>query len=737
MSELVRGAETRALLSPPGQSQTPLSDVRTGSTNLRWLWRAFTKRKYLVAGIMLCLAVPALTYVNVAEPVYRATASIQIDPESTKVLPYPDVADSTHTVSGYYELYIKTQDEILKSEGLRLRTAARVKQLMPAASPGQIDAAMSRSPAVERVPGSLMLRISYTAGDARLAATIANAWAEEFVVLHREKRYETSKAAAEFLRSQIANLEEKLRQAEGQLVQYAQQHSLLNMDSGEANVVRQRFDYLSKELSRSEKEFMAIKAQYDEMAIADRKNLLSKTTNPVILSLEAKVYDSEQELSQLLSRFGENWPSVKEKKSQVALLTRQLDQARQAEIGGTLAQVAMKYQAAQAEYRMLKNAVAAQALVVNRLNQDSLDYNSRKREVQASEQLYQGLLQRLKETGVSAGTAFSNVRVALPAQIPQEPYRPRKGLTIALALALGLTLSVGLCVLLESFDNAVADPGEVEQLGVALLGWVPRIEVEKSSRAGSRLTLLSPAGSNHNLLPGTAVRTRRQENQSGVARECVRTLCSSIVLSRSGGPPQTILVSSAAPQEGKSTIAASLGIAFAEMGLSTLLIDGDLRRPTLSARFGIETAEGLSTYLAGGALALHETEIANLTLLPSGRVPPNSLALLNSDRMTDLLKLLSGRFRFIVIDGSPLLSVADATVLSAKVSGVVVVVKAGQTPRDTVKRTLQHLRQTGAAVLGVALNQVDLKHPSYAAYTSYYYPEASSEGARAGSASVA
>ena len=728
MTQLIPSNDGRRQLAEP--RPPALSDAGSGdvSTTIRQLWLAIAKRKLLIL-IMLAIAViPTATYVTLAKPVYLATATLQIDPESTKILPYQDVTDLSANGAPYYELYIKTQDEILRSDVLQVRTRERAMGELYRVHSDRLVDALADKPSIERVPGSLMLQISQTAADPVLAAEIANRWAEEFIKLQREKRHETGKSATEFLQQQLAALEEKMRAAEAELVEYARTHSILNLDSGQTNVVRQRFEYMSRELARAEKDFIAAKAAIDELNGLSFEQMPKEMKGPVLVGLETRVYEAEQELARLSSKFGEKWPALAEKKGEVELLQRQMQQARTAALGGSRKQLQMRFDAARTEYEMLKSAVAQQAAVVDRLNRDSLDYNSLKRDVETSAQLYQGLLQRLKETSVSTSTAFGNIHLAVPAQPPAEPYRPRKALSLALSLLLGLTFGVGLSVFLESLNDTLEDPWEVEALGLPLLGWLPKVQSDKGAANGTGegavRRLLQPSQSS---VEGGDEKKSLTSSEY-LSRECFRTLCSSIMLSQPECPPTIILVSSAASKEGKTTTTAGLGITLAEVGLETLLIDADLRRPSLAKRFGVEASEGLSTYLAGGTLQVRETGVPSLYLLPSGPIPPNPLALLNSTRMRQVLEQLSQQFRFILIDGPPILSLPEANVLASKVHRVVLVIQAGKTPRDIIRRALRRLQQTGSHVLGAAVNQVNLRHPQYSHYHNYYYYPEHSNG---------
>jgi capsular exopolysaccharide synthesis family protein len=335
------------------------------------------------------------------------------------------------------------------------------------------------------------------------------------------------------------------------------------------------------------------------------------------------------------------------------------------------------------------------------------------------------LLQRLKEASVSAGMDIGNIHVTSPAAPPEVPYRPRKALSMMLALALGLTFGVGISVVLESMDNTLADPWEVEGLGLPLLGWLPtvdkvsdggRVQIEAGSTNGSRQFLPLPT-----LAKESEKEVKGASESESLASECVRTLCSSLVLSQAGQPPQMISVSSAVPGEGKTTTAAAVGAALAEMNFPTLLVDADFRRPALAKRLGIDGTEGLSTFLAGGALKIQPTKTENLFILPAGPNPPNPLALMNSERGRAAWKKFRESFRFVVVDSPPVLSVADSSLLASMSDGVVLVVEAAKTPSDVVQRAIRRLEQANAPILGAAVNRVNLDRPEYSRYRRYYY----------------
>jgi capsular exopolysaccharide synthesis family protein len=279
-----------------------------------------------------------------------------------------------------------------------------------------------------------------------------------------------------------------------------------------------------------------------------------------------------------------------------------------------------------------------------------------------------------------------------------------------------------LAFVIEYLDNTVKAPEDLEPLKIGSLGLVPIIE----GLNGRFLELDS--------LYSVEDRKNKALSPSGVlppgqwqARESFYGLATAILLSTAEKPPQKVLVTSATPQDGKTTTVAYLGATLADMGASTVIVDADLRKPSLGKFFGIEADWGLSNFLAGHAGLrtdyVHKTSVPGLSILPAGPKTPNPLALLSSDRFRDLLDALSKVFNFVLVDSSPILTVADTRMLVSSVEGVVIVIQANKTPREIVKRARQELEQSGASILGGVINRADLKQPQYAYYNQYYYSE--------------
>jgi succinoglycan biosynthesis transport protein ExoP len=357
-----------------------------------------------------------------------------------------------------------------------------------------------------------------------------------------------------------------------------------------------------------------------------------------------------------------------------------------------------------------------------------VQYQILEHDADSNKQLYDGLLQKLKEAGITAGLRSSNIRVVDPALVPTSPSRPQKARNIMLALLVGLVGGVGLAIFREYLDNTVKSPDDIETLtGLPSLAVVPSLPALNGN--GGRLSRFmkdaeSPTGT------GPRVELLSYVQPKSQISEAFRALRTSLLLSQAEHPPQVILVTSALPREGKTTAAVNLAVTLAQLGDRTLLMDSDMRKPGIRRALnlnGIKESAGLSSYLAGvctldEAIQPHPA-ISNLVALTTGPVPPSPADLLSSHRMRDAICDLRRRYKFIVIDSPPIMAATDAVILSALTDGVLLVVRSGQTPKEAFTRARDLLAAVKCRLLGVVLNAVDSNAPDY--YYSYrYYPYA-------------
>jgi capsular exopolysaccharide synthesis family protein len=348
------------------------------------------------------------------------------------------------------------------------------------------------------------------------------------------------------------------------------------------------------------------------------------------------------------------------------------------------------------------------------MKERSIQYNILKREADTNKELYKGLLQRMKEAGVSAGLTVSNIQVVDQAEIPTRPYKPNRQLNLLLAAVVGLFLGVGLAFFFEYLDNTVKTPEDVEQLiRLPSFGMVPEISYERKRR----------------LEKGASypVELITHGHPKSMLSEAYRNIRTSILLSFSEKPPKKIVITSPNPSEGKTTTVINTAVALSQTGAKVLIIDGDMRHPRIHKIFNQENGAGLSNFLSGNApldSIIKQTQVPNLYYIPCGPIPPNPSELVGSNLFKEMIKVLGNKFDHVVLDSPPALGFADSTILSTCVDGVVLVVLGGKTPRETLQRAKEILHQVNAKILGVVVNRVDIRRSDYGYYYyrhHYYY----------------
>ena len=731
--------------------------------DLRHYWRVVAKRKWLVLAVLMSITAAVVLEVLTATPIYRSTATLRIDPEASNVLPYKDVTQASESYLAT-ESFLRTQYNILSSRvlarrvietlnlvddpvfdempraGFLLETAGSLKSLLSTAfslgGAAEPEKNVEESQRIDRfveilevspIRHSRLVEVSYQSYAPEFAAKVVNTLMEEFIERNFESKYEATVRATDFLQKELEELKLKVERSEEGLILYARQHGILNIDDRE-NVVVQKLADLNQEITEVQADLIAKKALHSVVKDATVEDLPQSLKSQAILELEKRRFELEQDLASLSTRFGPEWPEVKKTREEVSKVEEQLREQKESAIRETR----LQYQVTRDHYRLLTEALEQQTQLANQLSQDSIQYNILKREVETSKQLYEGLLQRLKEAGVSAGLKSSNIQVVDRAEVPHEIYRPPKTLSVVLGLTVGLILGIGMAFLMESLDNTFKTPDQVEELlAIPALGVIPRIAGDGGISLDRRLLpgrseVLEggDVGKNDSpVSPGTDHR-RPYMPAYGRAWEAYRSLRTSLVLSASGGRPKSILMTSSFSGEGKTTTAVNMGVVFSQTGDPTLLVDLDMRKPMLAKHFGINGNGGMSTFLSGNsdlASNITRTSVANLFVLPAGPVPPNPAELLGSEPMVKALGLLKEHFKYIVIDSPPVLSVTDPLILSAKVDGVVLVVEGGKTPRDAVRRASNQIRGVGGEILGALINNVNVESSEYYYYYRDYY----------------
>jgi exopolysaccharide transport family protein len=711
--------------------------------------RVLIKRKWVVLTCLVTIfAVVAIASLKMT-PVYEANGSIAINkPDST--LNFKDSA--TFSVDYYDPTEMETEVRILQSDLLALqvikelnldrqqgfgpKTPGLPSSLELAPDPLQADPARTSallggfkgSLRVSLSPNSRIIEVHYRNADRQMAANVVNTLMQTYRDNNFKTKFESTMQASDWLSKQLVDLQMKVETSQEKLVRYQREHEILGIDEKQ-NITTQKLDELNKALTAAESERMDKESVYrlvqsgDVDTIASAATVLdaagtSQSANGLLEGLRAKEADVKIQAAELSTQFGPSYPKVAQLNNQM----KEIDAQILLETRKVAGKIRGQYMAALQRETMLHDALERQKQEANKLNESAIQYSILKRDLESYRQLYEGLMEKMKQAGVSAGLKSNNFRIVDVARVPTAPIEPNIPRNLLFAFMLGLTSGVGLAFLLEGLDNTVRTTEQAQMIsGLPPLGMIPM--GSRSAREGADSKRLVIATSKEAVELVTQVRPQSQMAES------YRALRTSLLLSNLGAPPKVIMITSALPQEGKTTTSINCAVVLAQKGIRVLLIDADLRRPSIHKTLGMGPRSGLSNVLTGSA-TLQQTitrspVLPNLFILPAGTPPPNPAELLASANMRDVLEELRAQYDHIVVDTPPTLSVTDAVVLSPRADAIVLVIRSGQTTKHALRRSRDVLLQVNAKVSGVLLNAVDLTSPDY-----YYYYEYKSKYSR-------
>ncbi len=691
--------------------------------------------------LILTFLLTVVTVVTIAsfkmKPVYEAAARVEVDRESQTMQPFQDSA----SMDAYEDMenYLETQTKILQSETLALQT---IKSLDLGRYPefGGSSNAMawahagpnSQRPAilgaflgrlsVRRVPNTRLIEVKFEAESPQLAAQIVNAHLQNYIEQNFRSKYDATTQASNWLSAELEELRIKVEKSEDARIAYERDNQIWQIDEKQ-DITTQKLADLSKAVTDAQTDLAEKEALY-RMAESGNVNALpSAQNNQVLQDLLKKKSDLDEQYADAVNLYGPNYPKVQRLAAQQKEVNDDLHSAQQ-----TLLQtVAQEYQTANNHVEILQQALDKQKTEANDLAEKLVQYNILQHDADSNKQLYDGLLQKLKEAGITAGLRSSNIRIVDPALSPSSPSRPQKSRNILLAILVGLVGGIGLALFREYLDNTVKSPDDIESLtGLPSLAVVPSLP--GLARNHGRLSRLAREAAPQSVA-GPRVELLSYMQPKSQISEAFRALRTSLLLSQADHPPQVILVTSALPREGKTTAAVNLAVTLAQLGDRTLLMDSDLRKPGVRRALNLTVGKeaGLSSYLAGVStleeVCIPHPTINNLAALTTGPIPPSPADLLSSHRMAEAIAELRHRYKFIVIDSPPVMAATDAVILSAQTDGVLLVVRSGETPKEAFIRTRDLLAAVKSRLLGVVLNAVDSSAPDY--YYSYrYYPYA-------------
>ena len=717
----------------PGSPRIPAIELSPREPHLYDYLLILRKHQWLILSFLLAV----VTFVSIAtfrmKPIYVASAKLEIDRESTNILPFPGADPYDYEMD--LDNYIETQSRVLTSETMALQTirnmnlsanpefsgggdsgAIAAGSLKNQKLPPEIGAFLG-SLSVKRIPNTRLVEVTFESSDPQLAAVLLNAHLENYIQQNYESRYKETTDASKWLQSELDELSVKVRRSEDARIEYERNNQIWAVDD-KNNVTTERLSDLNRQLTDAQSDSLKKQALYEFAKAGDSDAVPQLRDNSVLQSLQTKRADLSIQYTDAVNQYGPNFPKVQRLQEQMKAMDEQIVRERK----GIVAQLESDYREAKQHEELLSKALDEQKGEVSVMSGKMIQYNILKREAEANKALYDSLQTKLKEAEISSGLKSSNIRIVDPAMIPSTPSRPAKTRNIALAFLVGLVGGIGLALLREYLDNTVKTPDDVENLiGLPSLAVVPLFA---DGDAATRSGFFKTASSNGHQKRIELVAQHLPKSQMSEAFRALRT---ALLLSQADRPPQVILVTSALPREGKTTAAANLAVTLAQLGDKTVLVDGDLRKPGVGRLLNLGTAKypGLSSYLAGvstlDAVTVPHPVIANLAAIPTGPLPPNPADLLSSHRLVEAIAELRKKYKFVVIDSPPIMAATDAVILSVQTDGVLLVVRSGQTPKEAFTRARELLVSVKAPMLGVVLNAVDSSAPDY--YYSYrYYP---------------
>ncbi|HEY6544989.1 MAG TPA: polysaccharide biosynthesis tyrosine autokinase, partial [Dokdonella sp.] len=687
---------------------------RAEQIDLRSYWNTLLKRRWTVLGCLAIVLATTLVGTLMLTPIYRATAVLQIERDAIKVV---DVSGIAPVEAAADRDFYQTQYELLRSRTLlqraidhldlgsgpmpghdarspweKLLAVAGVAPARSTGEPGpepehaQREDANRRAMldrfaqglAVEPVRNSRLARVHYDSPDREFSQRAANAVAEAFIASNIDRRLDSSSYAKQYLEERLQELKQKLEESERQLVGFAQKEQIIDTGPEIGSLTQKTIVGLGESLARAREERVRAEARWKQ-AQGSRGMVLygEMGQSSIIQTLQEGRAKLLTEYQEQLRLFKPGYPSMQQLEGRI----KEAEQQIAREVATIKSAIHAEYLAALQQEQMLAEQISGARSAELDLQSRSIQYNIFKREVDTNRQLYDGLLQRYKEIGIAGGVSANNISIIDRAE-PGAKHSPRLGLNLAGGSLLGLFLGVLFALGFEYVDDTLKAPEDVEQqLQLALLGVVPRLKAPQT-----------PVGA-------------LKDPRSAFA-ESYRSLRTALQFSTDQGVPRCLLVTSASAGEGKSTTALALALHFAQLGKRVLLIDCDLRNPSLHQQIGIDNSTGLTHCLTGSAKppeVVRKTRTANLSVIPAGPLPPNPAELLMGPRMLALLNVAVARYDLVLLDGPPVLGLADAPLLASLASGTLLVVEAGKTRVGVARNALRRLRLTRSRIVGAAL----------------------------------
>ena len=756
--------------SPEWGSYNSYNYGEAEDVHLRDYLRQLRRHKWLIISLVTIVTTLVAVQAYRIKPWYTASTLLQIGAENSVVLKSGDVTlggdtdwDYTVTINTKKlalenpELYKKVADDLQLDQNAEVVAALQKKPTLAflyssdeaqnggteilknntelkdiRVTNAQIAGAIQNNVVVEQVKNTRAIKISYTSENPELAAKVTNSIAQNFMDASFSNQTEKFTNSVNWLDTSTRELKAKVEIAEEALANYTRANQIYSTQGSEGSkgttLTISKLTQLHDQFVRVQSERLLKKSLYEQVQSGRIAELPEAFSDPKITQLQQELAKLETQASELKVKFGPANPKMIEVQNQIDVLTAQIENSRKA----LEAKLRADYERSVQDESALSAALNGAKLAAVNENQASIKYNILKQDVDTARSLYTDFLQNTNQAKARAAEQNNNIKFIQQAQIPTAPVGPKRLTMITMGFLLSLVAGIGLSLFLEYLDNTIKSLDDVERyVQLPTLGIIPAMTASAKAVLAERVSRRQIATSEDGSQLGLTAKNSsvpfnalvNSDNHSMI-KEAYRAIRTSILLSTAEAPPKTILVTSGSPSEGKSTTVVNIAISLSELGAKVLVIDCDLRRPSVHKYLDVSSANGLTNYLAGSIEtdeAIQSLGIANLSVMASGPIPPNPAELLSSQKMKDMLKTLGNTYDHILLDSPPVANVTDPVILSTIVDGTVFVIHAGKTTREIIQRARQELMSVNSKVLGVVLNNVNLRKDGYDYYSYYRY----------------
>ncbi len=700
-------------ITPPPGWDLDIEDSTTPLSHYLWTLR---RQRWKILSFVAAAVAATLIICARLTPIYESTVTIDVDRKMpTSILG----ADAVQSATNDADQFLSTQIKLIQSDSV-LRPIAEKHKLRELEDEEweddrKLDPLVGDTPVllkklrVARPPNTYLLLISYQSKDKQLAADVANGIASSFLEHTYNIRFRAASGLSQFMERQQEELKAKMERSSAAQAQFERELNVINPEE-KTNILSARLLQLNSEFTSAQADRVRRETAYRSIAGGSVEAAFVSSQADSLKKLTETLNEAQQKFADIRLRFGSNHPEHRRAAGQVEEARRQLDQTRES----IRQRVEIEFKQAAEREEMLRQAVAATKGEFDRLNSRSFEYLTLRREADGDKKLYEEIVRKIKEAGINASFQNSSIRIADPARPGRKPVFPRTKLYALLAFVLSLLGAVAAALVADSLDDTIRDPEQAARsLRTHVVGTLPQVKSWRTELA----TIMPPAAAS-----ATAAIAPAKSRGLTTYEEAIRTLRNSILLSDFERQFKTLLVTSASPSEGKSTIAIHLAVAHAQHH-RTLLIDGDLRRPSVHKRFGLANSTGLSDVLSEGKpwqSALMSPEgIANLDVLPAGAVSRRAADLIGRG-LERILEEASRAYDLVILDAPPLLGFPEPLQMAAAVDGVIIVARAGKTSRRGVSGVINTLTRVRANVVGLVLNEVHREISDSYYYYGYY-----------------